>query len=76
MTQKKPCRSFYQIGAEMRWWVRFCALPFAVRALERLQAHVCSPVDGKCPGNCESLSTAREVARIWFYGRRLRSEAG
>jgi len=51
----------YENGAEKSV---FPHLPFAKFALERLFAHVCPPMDGKCPGNGESLSAARVVARI------------
>ena len=66
-------RIVYQIGAGMRD-VILC-LPVAVTALERLQAHMRSPVDGKCPSNRESLSTAGKVACIGFYGRKPTSDA-
>jgi hypothetical protein len=75
MTQKKPCR---EISIRLAPWMGgfILCLPFAVSTLERLQAHVCSPMDGKCPGDGESFSTAWEVACIWFYGRKFTLGAG
>ena len=65
MTRKMPCHRFvYQIGAEKSL---FPHLPFAIFALEGFFAHVCPPVDGKCPSDGEGLSTTRVVARIRLW---------
>ena len=65
---------FYQIGTSMG--ESSLCLPFAVSTLKRLQANVRSPVDGKCPGDGESFSTAWKLACIRFYGRKFTLEAG
>jgi hypothetical protein len=75
MTLKTPCHGLSIRLAQGMGEVILC-LPVAVTALERLQAHMRSSVDGKCPSNRESLSTSRKVACIGFYTGKLTSDAG
>jgi len=69
MTRKKPCQGFaYEIGGGINM---ILYPPLAVLALKRFQTRVCSPMDSKCSGNCESLFAAREFAPIRPYIHRI-----